>query len=131
MSRFGNLGHRLYVGDISFDFVSRRKLWLAISGVILLLAVIGLTTRGLNLGIEFKGGEVYTITKPGVTVSQAQNAVDTLTDSSNTVVQSETGGINGHEITVQINSSAGVSVTKAAPRSGTPWGRTSRTSTPR
>lgn len=122
MSRFGNLGHRLYVGDVSFDFVGRRKLWLAISGVILLLAVVGLTVRGLNLGIEFKGGDVYTINKPGVTVSQAQSAADNLTNSSNTVVQSTTGGTNGNEITVQINASAGVPITKARQTLGTDLG---------
>ena len=33
MSRFGNLGHRLYRGEVSYDFVGRRKLWYAISGV--------------------------------------------------------------------------------------------------
>ena len=113
MSRFGNLGHRLYVGDVSFDFVGRRKLWLAISGVILLLAIVGLSVRGLNLGIEFKGGEIYTISKPGLTVSQAQDASNKLTNSSNTIVQSQTSGTGGKEITVQINSNANVSVTTA------------------
>ena len=122
MSRFGNLGHRLYVGDVSFDFVGRRKLWLAISGVILLLAVVGLSVRGLNLGIEFKGGEVYTITKPGVTISQAQDAANKLTSSSNTVVQSVTGSTNGKEITVQINSSANVPVTTARTELGAQLG---------
>ncbi|QMU69208.1 protein translocase subunit SecF [Streptacidiphilus sp. P02-A3a] len=113
MSRFGNLGHRLYVGDVSFDFVGRRKLWLILSGVILLLAVVGLSVRGLNLGIEFKGGEIYTISKPGVTVSQAQDAANKLTNSANTVVQSQTSGSNGKEITVQINASANVGIVQA------------------
>lgn len=54
MSRFSNLGHRLYQGEVSFDFVGRRKLWYSISAAIALAAVIGLTTVGLHLGIEFK-----------------------------------------------------------------------------
>ena len=33
MSRLGNLGGRLYRGEVSFDFVSRQKLWYTISGL--------------------------------------------------------------------------------------------------
>lgn len=50
------LAHRLYVGDISFDFVGRRKTWYLMSGIILAIAVLALLIRGLTLGIEFSGG---------------------------------------------------------------------------
>ncbi|MER7757445.1 protein translocase subunit SecF [Kitasatospora sp. NPDC097643] len=90
MSRFSNLGHRLYQGEVSFDFVGRRKLWYSISGVIVLVAAIGLA-MGLHLGIEFKGGSVYTVTKPGLTVSQAQDAADKIV-SSHPLVQSTDNG---------------------------------------
>ncbi|MFD4536656.1 protein translocase subunit SecF [Kitasatospora sp. NPDC058397] len=90
MSRFSNLGHRLYQGEVSFDFVGRRKLWYSISGVIVLIAAIGLA-MGLHLGIEFKGGSVYTVTKPGLTVSQAQETSDQIV-SSHPLVQSTDNG---------------------------------------
>jgi preprotein translocase subunit SecF len=109
MSRFSNLGHRLYVGDVSFDFVGRRKLWLIISGVILLAAVVGLGTRGLNLGIEFKGGDVYTINQPNITVSQAQTVANSITGDDSAVVQSVSTQ-SGKEITVQINSATKIDV---------------------
>ena len=32
MSRLGDIGGRLYRGDVSFDFVGRQKLWYTISG---------------------------------------------------------------------------------------------------
>ncbi|MGO4955891.1 protein translocase subunit SecF [Luteococcus sp. Sow4_B9] len=51
-----SLAHRLYTGDVSWDFVGRKKLWFIISGVVIGLAVLSLLLRGLNLGIEFKGG---------------------------------------------------------------------------
>jgi len=38
MSRIGNVGGRLYRGEVSFDFVGRQKLWYAISGLILVSA---------------------------------------------------------------------------------------------
>jgi preprotein translocase subunit SecF len=103
MSRFGNIGHRLYTGEVSFDFVGRRKLWTIISGVILVAAILGLSVRGLNLGIEFKGGQIYTVTKPGVTVAQAQKAANELTHDSSALVQSASG-TKGQEVLIQISS---------------------------
>ena len=64
MSRLGNFGGRLYRGEVSFDFVGRQKLWYTISGLILLLSLIGLFGRGLNFSVDFKGGSV--ITTPGL-----------------------------------------------------------------
>ncbi|MBF9068653.1 protein translocase subunit SecF [Streptacidiphilus fuscans] len=110
MSRFGNIGHRLYTGEVSFDFVGRRKLWSILSGVILLAAILGLSVRGLNLGIEFKGGDIYTISKPGVTISQAQKAANELTHDSSALVQT-TNSSKGQQITVQISSSENVHAT--------------------
>ncbi|WP_033823027.1 protein translocase subunit SecF [Kitasatospora sp. MBT63] len=103
MSRFGNIGHRLYQGEISFDFVGRRKLWYSISGVIVLVAAIGLA-MGLHLGIEFKGGSVYTVHKPGLSVSQAQDVANKITHDSTAVVQSTDKG----DVRIQVSSASGV-----------------------
>ncbi|WP_425308899.1 protein translocase subunit SecF [Ammonicoccus fulvus] len=51
-----SLAHRLYVGELSFDFVGRRKTWYVMSGIIIAIALIALLVRGLSLGIEFSGG---------------------------------------------------------------------------
>lgn len=56
MSRLGKLGHGLYSGQVSYDFVGKWRRWIALSGVVILIGIIGLAVRGLNLGIEFKGG---------------------------------------------------------------------------
>jgi preprotein translocase subunit SecF len=61
MSRFGKIGNRLYTGDVSIDFVGRRRTWYAISAVIVIVAALGLGLRGLNRGIEFKGGVEYAV----------------------------------------------------------------------
>jgi len=71
MGRMSRLGNALYEGDVSIDFVGRKWLWYAISGVIVLLAIAGLLTRGLNFGIEFKGGVEYTVSLPADQVTQA------------------------------------------------------------
>ena len=70
----GSLAHRLYSGEVSYDFVGKRRRWYAISAVFLLLALIGLFGRGLNLGIEFKGGSEFTIPSSTATVQQARDS---------------------------------------------------------
>jgi len=75
MSRMGSLAHHLYSGEVSYDFVGKRRRWYAISGIILLLALIGLFGRGLNLGIEFKGGSEFTIPNTTATVEEVRASV--------------------------------------------------------
>jgi SecD/SecF fusion protein len=41
---------------LQLDFMGKRNLWFGISGAIILAGLISLGVRGLNLGIDFKGG---------------------------------------------------------------------------
>ncbi|MEO6511683.1 MAG: protein translocase subunit SecF [Nocardioides sp.] len=70
MGKFSRLGNNLYTGKKSIDFIDRKWLWYAVSGVIVLLAVGGLYFKGLNMGIEFVGGAQYRITVPSGDVNQ-------------------------------------------------------------
>ena len=56
MSRIGNLGHQMYTGELSFDFVGRWRRWFLLSTVIILIALGGVAIRGVNFSIEFRGG---------------------------------------------------------------------------
>lgn len=48
--------------NISFDFVGRRKLYYAISTIIIVLGVVFYFKEGgLNLGVDFKGGRTYQV----------------------------------------------------------------------
>jgi preprotein translocase subunit SecF len=76
MGKFSRLGNALYTGDRSVDFVGKWKLWYAISAVVMIAAIFGLTVKGLNLGIEFNGGTEYTVSLPSSQVTQ--NNVDKL-----------------------------------------------------
>ena len=62
MGRISTFGQNLYEGRISFDFVGRRKLWYALSAVIVVAAALGFLARGFNYGVEFKGGVEFTAT---------------------------------------------------------------------
>ncbi|GAA2144558.1 protein translocase subunit SecF [Nocardioides koreensis] len=70
MGKFSRLGNDLYSGRRSIDFVGRRWLWYAMSGVIIVLAVAGLYLKGLNMGIEFTGGAQYRVSLDSSQVTQ-------------------------------------------------------------
>ena len=95
MSRLGNLSHNLYTGRVSYDFVGKRKTCFIISALILLLSIGTLATRGLTLGIEFKGGAEYSVPVSNPTtddVTAARQAVSSAgtTASSVTIVGGDT-----------------------------------------
>jgi preprotein translocase subunit SecF len=66
---------RLYAGLTTFDFVGRKKVWFTISAVIILAGMLALGFKGLNYGIDFKGGSTWTVLAPGASQQAAFNAV--------------------------------------------------------
>ena len=56
MSKLSQLGHRLYTGEVSYDFLGRRRTWYLLSGVLIAISLLAVLLRGLTWGIEFKGG---------------------------------------------------------------------------
>ncbi|MEU3268208.1 protein translocase subunit SecF [Streptomyces bacillaris] len=80
MSRLGNLGARLYRGEVGYDFIRNRKIWYGVSILITITAIIGVAVGGLRMGIEFQGGAVFT-TDTKAKISTAQ-ATDVATEAS-------------------------------------------------
>ncbi len=86
MSKLSSMGHALYQGQVSIDFVGRKWLWYAVSGLIVLVAVLGLTVKGLNMGIEFEGGVEYRVAMQSGT--DGETAVEGIRDAvSNTGIE--------------------------------------------
>jgi len=90
MSSFGK---RLYSGQISYDFIGRRKRWFITTGVILLIALAALGFRGLNLGIEFKGGADFTMPSAQCSVPEARSAVQPYVGGQPIVTVSAAGTV--------------------------------------
>ncbi|HLH57991.1 MAG TPA: protein translocase subunit SecF [Streptosporangiaceae bacterium] len=92
MSRLGDVGGKLYRGEVSFNFVARQKLWYTISGCILLVAVVALLVRGLNFSVDFKGGSVFDVKAPNASISQVEKAVSDGGGGTVTVQSVGSGG---------------------------------------
>lgn len=61
MSRFSRLGNDLYSGKRSFNIVGNAKRWFIISGILVIASILVLATKGINQGIEFRGGSEFRI----------------------------------------------------------------------
>ncbi|HYK33498.1 MAG TPA: protein translocase subunit SecF [Streptosporangiaceae bacterium] len=94
MSRLGNIGGRLYRGEVSFDFVGRQKMWYTISGAILVVAVAALAIFHLNFSVDFKGGDIYKFTPAAsVHLTQTQVASTAVNAGANsTAIVQQVGG---------------------------------------
>ncbi len=67
---------RLYSGETQFDFVGRKKIWFTISILIIVGGIAAMGIRGLNLGIDFRGGSVWEVEAKNVTIDQVTTAVE-------------------------------------------------------
>jgi SecD/SecF fusion protein len=47
-----------------FDAVGKRRIWFAISGILIALSIASIAIKGLNLGIDFEGGSQLTFSTP-------------------------------------------------------------------
>ena len=59
---------RMYRGQTQFDFVGRRKIWFTISALIIVGGIAAMGVRGLNLGIDFRGGSIWEVQAKNVSV---------------------------------------------------------------
>ncbi|MGE5454179.1 MAG: protein translocase subunit SecF [Methylocystaceae bacterium] len=69
-------------------FIKHRKWWYIISLVLIIPGIFSLFTQGLNLGIDFTGGSMYSIrTESAVTVAQVRTSVDQLKLDKEPIIQ--------------------------------------------
>jgi SecD/SecF fusion protein len=93
---------------LQIDFMGRRRTWFAISGAIVAIAIVSLGVRGLNFGIDFKGGSQVTFQTP-----QPQLVDDVRTDAqsidsslSKAVIQGRGASTDGKYKSFQLRTKA-------------------------
>jgi preprotein translocase subunit SecF len=67
-----NFLSRLYTGTGAFEVIGRRRLWYAISGTIVAIAIASIVLRGFTFGIDFAGGTTMSFPRGNATVSQVE-----------------------------------------------------------
>ncbi|HEY2578575.1 MAG TPA: protein translocase subunit SecF [Streptosporangiaceae bacterium] len=88
MARLTEIPGRLYRGEVSVNFVGNARRWYTISGLILLISIIALATRGLNFSVDFSGGSILQFAAPHSSIGQIHNAVAGSAAGSQAIVQS-------------------------------------------
>ena len=92
---------RLYTGTGAFEVVGRRKLWFAISGLIIAIAVASILLRGFTFGIDFQGGTKMSFQRGDASVTQVEEVFQQAIGKS---AESVVVVGNGSSATVQIRS---------------------------
>lgn len=59
--KFGNAMTNNAFKKININFIGKRKIYYAISTVIILIGVVSFFTRGFNQGVDLNGGRTYTV----------------------------------------------------------------------
>ena len=71
--------HRLYHGETTFPLIQARKKFYAASLILVLIALGSMAFRQFNLGVEFKGGDIFTVaTASNVDVKEGRQLVEGL-----------------------------------------------------
>ncbi|WP_406181427.1 protein translocase subunit SecF [Streptomyces sp. NBC_01006] len=108
MSKLGDLGAKLYRGEVGYDFVGKRFIWYGVSILITITAIVALAVQGLNMGIEFKGGAVFTTPKTAVSVAKATEVSEEASGHDAIVQELGTGGLRIQISGLDTNDAAGV-----------------------
>lgn len=72
------LGNQLHTGERSIPFVQRRRTWLTAALALVVLSVLLVSFKGINAGIEFRGGSQFTVS--GTATVEEQPAHDVVAE---------------------------------------------------
>lgn len=78
---------RRWIASRDLDLMARRRLWLAISAGLVLIAVAGIAVRGMTFGVEFTGGRLVEVSTSRTVDVEAAREVVTNAGFPRAVVQ--------------------------------------------
>jgi preprotein translocase subunit SecF len=100
---------RIYRGLTTIDFLSRTKIYFGISAIVIIAGVGSVALRGLNLGIDFKGGTAWEVIATNTTTSEITKAVERAGATQPTVFI--LGGSTVH-VEADLNALSGTALTQ-------------------
>jgi SecD/SecF fusion protein len=84
------------------DYIGRRRIWFAISGLVIVISVFAIALRGLNLGIDFEGGSQVSFRTPQPTALEEVRAAAEKLGQGDAVIQGRGASTGGEYSTFQI-----------------------------
>ncbi len=95
---FGNKWTMNAFENLNINFIDRRKIFYSISGLIIVLGIVSMSTRGFDYGVDFRGGYSYVVRfDENLTTQQLR---ETLQEPFESMPEVKTfGGDNQHRIT--------------------------------
>jgi len=87
---------------LKIDFIGRRRLWFGLSATVIVVSVLALGIRGLNLGIDFKGGTQIAFETPAPTSLEAVRQQAARVGQSNAQIQGRGASTNDSYKSFQI-----------------------------
>ncbi len=87
---------------LQIDFMGKRRFWFALSGVVILAGIVSLGVRGLNLGIDFKGGSTLTFSTSQPTSTGTVQKFMTQQGQPDAVVQGTGRQVDGKFVDWQV-----------------------------
>jgi SecD/SecF fusion protein len=84
------------------DFIGKRNIWFAVSGAVVAISIIALGVRGLNLGIDFRGGTQITFKTSQPTALDTVRAQASRIGQANAVIQGRGSSSGGKYSSFQI-----------------------------
>jgi SecD/SecF fusion protein len=87
---------------LRWDYIGRRRIWFAISATVIAVSLVAIAVKGLNLGIDFKGGTqiTFSTTQP-TSLEQVRSEAATI-GQAGSVIQGRGPSTNGEYTKFQI-----------------------------
>jgi len=87
---------------LRIDFMGKRRIWFAISGVVVALSIVAIGVKGLNLGIDFKGGTQISFRTPAPTSLEQVRTEAATIGQAGAVIQGRGSSSDGKYTSFQI-----------------------------
>src|SRR5829696_8832025 len=93
---------RLVFSQTAVDFWGRRRIYLTVSAVLLVISILSLSFRGLLLGIDFAGGVAWDVPAGQLTTDEAENVLEQNGLSATAAKIQERASDSGDIIKIQV-----------------------------
>jgi SecD/SecF fusion protein len=87
---------------LRLDYIGKRRIWFAMSGVVVAISIAAIALQGLNLGIDFKGGTQISFRTPEPTSLEQVRSEAAKIGQEGAVIQGRGSSVEGKYTSFQI-----------------------------